>query len=152
MPAKYGIIVIDRPVAIDGNGVGASIEATSGVGVQAIVADVVEIRHLAIHVANGCNCNGIYTNAYVTYGIIVYGGSAITPALIERTKLVANITGPLVNNNPGFAATARISDCVITGNTTWTSTLGTGPIPAFRNNAWAGNATDGATPFSISLK
>jgi hypothetical protein len=41
---------------------------------------------------------------------------------------------------------------VITGNTTGVSTVNGGQIITFRNNAWAGNTTDGVTPFSVSLK
>ena len=65
--------------------------------------------------------------------------------------MISNAIGLVVNNN-GAAATARISDCVITGNTTGVSTVNGGQIITFRNNAWAGNTTDGATPFSVSLK
>jgi hypothetical protein len=63
----------------------------------------------------------------------------------------SNGTG-LVVTNAGFAATARISDCVITGNTTGVQANGGAQIITFRNNTWAGNSTDGPTPFSISLK
>jgi hypothetical protein len=65
--------------------------------------------------------------------------------------MVANSSG-LVVQNSGAAATAWISDCVISGNTTGVATSGGGQIITFRNNALAGNITDGATPFSISLK
>jgi nitrous oxidase accessory protein NosD len=83
-------------------------------------------------------------------GIFVTGDTA-TQVLIERSKMISNSTGLLVESE-GTAATTRISDCVITGNTTGVSTFGGGQIITFRNNTWAGNTTDGATPFSISLE
>jgi hypothetical protein len=88
---------------------------------------------------------------YSTTGINVTGVSAVTQALIERSKMISNATGLQVTNS-GATATARISDCVITDNTTGVSTITGGQIISFRNNTWAGNTTDGATPFSISLK
>jgi hypothetical protein len=89
---------------------------------------------------------------YSTFGIVVYGPGAATQALIERSKIIANTTGLLVHNNGGAATTARLSDSAITLNTTGVSTDGRGQIITFRNNTWAGNGTDGSTPFSISLK
>jgi Right handed beta helix region len=88
---------------------------------------------------------------YSDIGIALYGASAVTQALIERSKMISNSTG-LVVGNGSAAATARISDCAITGNTTGISTTGGGQIVTFRNNTWAANATDGTTPFSVSLK
>src|SRR5262249_49208121 len=91
---------------------------------------------------------------YSGYGIYVAGlnlAPAITTVQIERTRMALNTTGLSVQNGGGNSPTVRISDCVITGNTTGTTTGG-GQIITFRNNAWAGNTTDGATPFSVSLK
>jgi hypothetical protein len=88
---------------------------------------------------------------YSGEGIQLIGVSAVTQALIERSKMISNTYGLFVQNQ-GFAATARISDCVITGNTTGVSTYGGGQIISFRNNTWAGNTADGTTPFSVSLK
>jgi hypothetical protein len=205
---EYGTINIAKPITIDGNGVGASIDVTStATGVSAFtVVGLIEIRNLAIHVAASCSfCNGIEVNSstvsienvsitgtptvgvivgngtytihgltvtgatnsgilvesatatisdstvrYSTIGILVEGLFSVTQALIERSKMISNTTG-LEVDNAGFAATARISDCVITGNTTGLSTAG-GQVITFRNNTWAGNTTDGTTPFSISLK
>jgi hypothetical protein len=90
-----------------------------------------------------------------SYGITLISGTGPAQALIERSKMISNSTGLIVVNG-GYAATARISDCVITGNNTGVSTaggpFGQGQIITFRNNTWAGNGTDGATPFSVSLK
>lgn len=91
---------------------------------------------------------------YSTYAIHVTASGATSQALIERTKMISNSVGLWVEN-AGAAATARISECVITSNTTGTLTTGTtggGQIITFRNNTWAGNGTDGSTPFSASLK
>jgi hypothetical protein len=203
----FGPILIDRPITIDGNGVGASIEvfSTPGYGVLVNTASNVEIRNLAIQVNPFCpNCYGISTNGYVSienvsitgspfYGVYVHGfiaaihgvtvtgagvgiyvgdatatisdsliryssvgiqltgTSAVTQALIERSKIISNTTGLEVVNS-GLATTARISDCVITGNTNGVATSNGGQIITFRNNTWAGNTTDGTTPFSLSLK
>jgi hypothetical protein len=83
-------------------------------------------------------------------GIDVFSSTAVTRVLIQRTRMLANFRGLLVNFTSGFAATAWISDCVISGNTT--GTTGGGQIITLRNNTWLGNSTDGSTPFSISLK
>jgi hypothetical protein len=84
-------------------------------------------------------------------GISVIGAAAVTQVLIERSQMISNTYGLSVQDQ-GFAATARISDCVITGNTIGSSTFGGGQIISFRNNTWAGNTTDGSTPISISQK
>ena len=63
--------------------------------------------------------------------------------------------GGKVQFNNGSGATARISGNVIAGNNIGISTSGgtlPGQIISFRDNAWAGNGGDGATPFSVSLK
>jgi Right handed beta helix region len=88
---------------------------------------------------------------YSNIGVFLQGFTAVTQALIERSKMISNTTGLEVVNS-GFATTARISDSVITGNTTGVLTIGGGQILTFRNNTWAGNTTDGTTLFSVSLK
>jgi hypothetical protein len=93
-----------------------------------------------------------YIVRYSNIGIALYSLSAVTQVLIERSKMISNNTGLFVSNNSGLGATARISDCVITGNNTGTQTAAGGQIITFRNNAWAGNTGDGTTPFSVSLK
>jgi hypothetical protein len=52
----------------------------------------------------------------------------------------------------GGQATARISDCVITGNNTAISAESGGQIISFGTNMLAGNVTDGAITGSIPLK
>ena len=88
-------------------------------------------------------------------GIYVRSLSSSPPAvaLIERTALSFNTTGLVADNLPGGGgATVRISDSVITGNSTGISAVNGGQIITFRTNMLAGNSTDGSTPFSISLK
>jgi hypothetical protein len=205
---EYGPITISKPIIVDGNAVGASIEVTSGNGVVVNgTLGRVEIRSLAIHGAPGCNCSGINVQANNTsvsiedvsvtgvpnYGVFVYLGTAmirgvsvtgtqygiyvqdataiisnsvvrnstnatvvlgdiaVARALIRRIRMLSNTTGLAVNNG-GSTTTAWISDCVISGNTTGTTTIGGGQIITLRNNTWLGNSTDGSTPFSISLK
>ena len=104
---------------------------------------------LLIHDATVTISDSIFQNSAA--GIAVAGVSAAAQALIERTKFRSNTTGLQVIN-AGHAALARISDCVITANATGVETFGGGQIITFRNNTWAGNSTDGSTPFSISLK
>jgi hypothetical protein len=216
---EYGPInIAGNPVTIDGNGVGASIGATSAAGFGVFLSypgGTVVIRNLTIHVPASCNCPGIRINSgspviienvsitgapsygvflqsinngeplataaihgltvtnatlagiYVeastatisdsivqfspNYGIFLVGNvNGATQVLIERSKIISNGVGLLVSN-AGATATARISDCVITGNTTGVTTSG-GQIITFRNNTWAGNTTDGTTPFSVSQK
>jgi nitrous oxidase accessory protein NosD len=215
--ADYGPLEIDKPIILDGNGVGASIEgvcfgsACGGVSVGTFspVVGLVQIRNLSIHIETFiCNpCDGIdnlkgstviienveitgapvygvYVNGgtatihgvtvtgATTYGILVknatatisdsiirysstgiylFGDAAVTQALIERSQMISNTTGLGVQYG-GFATTARISDCVITGNAIGVSTVAGGQIITFRNNTWAGNTTDGSTPFSVSQK
>jgi hypothetical protein len=111
----------------------------------------------------GATNNGIYlqnatatiSDSIVRYsdnGIFLFGASFVTQVLIERSKMISNNIGLYVQGGFTATATARISDCVITGNTTGATTVTGGQIITFRNNAWAGNTTDGVTPFSISLK
>jgi hypothetical protein len=101
------------------------------------------------------NATATISDSIIRYsygGIQLQGVTVVTQALIERTKIISNSAYGLVVDNLGSAATARISDCVITGNNTGVAATGGGQIITFRNNAWAGNSTDGTTPFSISLK
>jgi hypothetical protein len=100
------------------------------------------------------SANVIISDSVVRYsanGVQQNGSTAATQIAIERSQLISNTTGLSVQN-AGFAATARISDCLISGNTTGVSTTGGGQVITLRNNTWAGNGTDGSTPFSISLK
>lgn len=87
--------------------------------------------------------NGIYVQG-------VNGHAAV--ALVERCELSYNGTGLAADNNNGSGSTARVSDTVITGNTTGISATAGGQILSFRTNLLAGNITDGATAFSLSLK
>jgi hypothetical protein len=209
---EYGHISIFRSIIIDGNGVGASIEASSAYGNAVSVTDGnLEIRNLTIHVSPSCVCDGIVirndahvenvtingsprwgvvvgymgykgtatihglrvTNAgggiYVSggtatitdslvrgslFGIFAEGTTGAAQVLIQGSKLISNGTGLLVENN-GSAATARISGNVITGNNIGISTSGgtlPGQIISFRDNAWAGNGTDGVMPSIVQLK
>ena len=51
------------------------------------------------------------------------------------------------------SGTARISNCALTNNTTAIDTSkGGGPVTSFRNNLFAGNATDNAPSLGTSLK
>jgi hypothetical protein len=121
----------------------------------------------------GATQNGVFITASASAGSsasirdsvfrgFFFGGTGIyvqaisgfaTVALIERSELSFNSTGLIADNSvSGGGATVRISDCVITGNTTGISAINGGQIISFRTNMLAGNSIDGATPFSISLK
>jgi Right handed beta helix region len=148
---------------ISTNNSSVSIENVSITGAPS-EAVLVDFGTAAIHglTVTGATSTGIYLQdatatisdsiiRYSNTGIFVYGASFVTQALIERSQMISNAFGLGVQSSGG-AATARISDCVITGNNLGVSTLGGGQIITFRNNAWAGNTTDGTTPFSVSLK
>jgi hypothetical protein len=86
------------------------------------------------------------------YGIQVNANTTGSHVMIERSTMDFNFDGLSVNST-GPASVARISDCLISGNNNGIATSGAGAqIITFRNNTWAGNSTDGATPFSVSLK
>jgi hypothetical protein len=89
------------------------------------------------------SANGIY--------VASFSGHAAA-ALVERCELSYNGTGLVADNTNAAGATVRVSDTVITANTTGISTIAGGQIITFRTNMLAGNSTDGSTPFSISLK
>jgi len=74
------------------------------------------------------------------------GGSG---GLIERSEISGNSSFGLVVAN---AAVLRLADSVITGNGTGILPTAGGQIISYRTNMLAGNTTDGATPFSVSLK
>jgi hypothetical protein len=94
-------------------------------------------------VIRGASNTGIYVVSIAGHG---------ANALVERCDLSYNVTGLVADNTGGPGATVRVSDTVITGNGTGISASSGGQIISFRTNMLAGNTTDGATPFSISLK
>jgi hypothetical protein len=200
----YGTVIVSKAITIDGNAVGAAIEAGNAVGIY-IYAGPVTIRDLTIHlVPNGIGIEtsadthienvliaggpiyGVYTtggrltakNLTVTgvvgtTDVFILGASAsirdsvfrggqgvyvlsnagsAAVALIERSEMSFNSNGLVADNTGGGGATVRISDCVITGNTNGVFTVNGGQIISFRTNMLAGNTTDGAIPFSVSLK
>jgi hypothetical protein len=73
-------------------------------------------------------------------------------ALVERCELSYNVLGLFADNTHGAGGTVRVSDTVITGNTTGISASNGAQIISFRTNMLAGNTTDGTTLFSVSLK
>jgi hypothetical protein len=76
----------------------------------------------------------------------LYVLSAGCSVVIERSEFSFNGTAVQASG------TVRTSDSVITGNTLGILAINGGQIVSFRNNLLAGNTTDGATPFSVSLK
>jgi hypothetical protein len=110
-------------------------------------------------VGSGVNVQGGYASIRDSvfrgcqYGIDVLGsGGSSATVLIERSDLSFNSVVGLRVDGSGGAATARISDSVVTANTLGISAINAGQIITFRTNMLAGNTTDGSTPFSISLK
>ena len=85
-------------------------------------------------------------------GILVRGsnGNGAT-AMIERCEISFNTTGIQSDASSG-PALVRISDSVITGNTTGLSQVRGGTIISFRTNMLAGNGVDGTPSLSTSLK
>jgi hypothetical protein len=72
--------------------------------------------------------------------------------LVERCELSYNNRALVATDGNGGGTTVRVSDTVITGNSTGISATFGAQIISFRTNMLAGNTTDGSTPFSISLK
>jgi hypothetical protein len=83
-------------------------------------------------------------------GVNVSASTRTTLAMIERSELSFNNTGLLVNPS-GASATVRLSDSVVTGNSTGISQP-SGTVISFRTNMIAGNTTDGAPALTTSLK
>ena len=82
------------------------------------------------------------------FGVSVSASTTNTTMLIERSEVSFNSTGLLVNTS-GPSATVRLSDNVITGNTTGISQPG-GTVISFRTNMIAGNSSDGTPPLTTS--
>jgi hypothetical protein len=101
--------------------------------------------------ASGSLRDSVVRGGNIGIGVTGLAGHA-ADALVERCELSYNATGLIANNSGGAGATARVSDTVITGNGTGILAVSGGQIISFRTNMLAGNTTDGATPFSISLK
>ncbi len=78
---------------------------------------------------------------------IVLASSVTSPvSLIDNTQVLNCGTGIFLHSG-----TLRLSNAVITGNTTGINTTG-GTLISFRNNVFAGNGTDGAPALTSSLK
>jgi hypothetical protein len=123
---EYGPVVISKPITIDGNGVGASIEAAVSPGAGVIVAvgtaGPVEIRNLAIH-AN-CGCDGIAAGSYgmasnlaliienvsINSGNVGYGVRVISGTTAIRG---VTVTGSACNGIDIEDGNATISDSVV---------------------------------------
>jgi hypothetical protein len=85
---EYGPVSIGKPITIDGNGVGASIQIASGsAGVTVTAGTPVEIRNLAIRAPGGCvSCEGIYANL-VAGGNITIDNVSISGTLFDGLYL-----------------------------------------------------------------
>jgi hypothetical protein len=111
--------------------------------------------NMGVHVAGGNLVHVDSTVKYAQTGILVES-TAGHPATLwsQHSEHSYNTqSGLIVDNTSGAGAIARLSDSnLITGNFVGTQTISGGQIITLRDNDWAGNTTDGSTPFSISKK
>jgi hypothetical protein len=122
---QYGTVYISKPITIDGNGVGASIQVT-GSGVDGVHvysgSGQVQIRSLAIHMS--CtSCQGIYSqnNTLIVQNVMIDG----TPVLGVQldgggTATIQNVTVTGAGTSGIYVtdAAATISDSVLRNSNT----------------------------------
>jgi Periplasmic copper-binding protein (NosD) len=117
---EYGHVTIGQSIIIDGNGVGASIEASSAFGnAVSFIARNVEIRNLTIHVSPSCVCDGIVTSHDVHVENVTINGSPRWGVVVAN-KVTATIHGLRVTNAGGgiyvSGGTATITDSLVRGS------------------------------------
>jgi hypothetical protein len=81
------------------------------------------------------------------FGVALAAQNTSPVSTIESTQIANQATGLIVQGE-----IVRLSNCVITGNTTGVNSLSGGTIISYRNNTFAGNGTDGPISLSTSLK
>jgi hypothetical protein len=142
------LLIVGAPqVGVDANG------SSNPVHLTAKNVTVTNASTYGIHIAGASASLRDSVIRGNSYGIFVGsspGHAAV--ALVERCELSYNGTGLYATDFNGAGTTVRVSDSVITANTTGIATAFGGQIITFRTNMLAGNPTDGSTPFSISLK
>jgi hypothetical protein len=117
---EYGHVNIYSSIIIDGNGVGASLEAspTTGNAVN-VVAGNLEIRNLTIHVSPSCVCDGIVSNHDLHVENVTINGSPRWGVVVGY-KGTATIHGLRVTNAGGgiyvSGATATVTDSLVRGS------------------------------------
>jgi hypothetical protein len=122
---EYGHVTIGQSIIIDGNGVGASVEATSvyGNAVSVLAGSRLEIRNLTIHVSSSCVCDGIvaFGNNDVHIENVTINGSPRWGVVVAN-KSTATIHGLRVTNAGGgiyvSGGTATITDSLVRGSLT----------------------------------
>jgi hypothetical protein len=129
--------VFDRVRVENGLGHGFSFSGSGTTGsVTATVSD---------SVAAGNGNTGIFANV----------GAGTTTVMIDRSASVNNATGIRVRTSiqfPAGAATARIGDSTVSGNTTGLDPELGGSILSYGTNKVNDNGTDGAPTSTISMK
>jgi hypothetical protein len=114
---EYGTMFISKPITIDGNGVGASIQVTgTGVNGMNLSASPVQIRNLAIHMS--CtSCEGIFSsNNNVTIdNVTIDGTPAIGLKLDGGSATIQNVTvtGATTTGIDLYLLTGSITDSVV---------------------------------------
>jgi hypothetical protein len=162
-PGTAGILVLGADIHVENVTItgaptyGAYVNGTSGaVHMTAKNLTVTDAAFCGMYIiSSSASIRDSVVRGTAGTGIYVVANQAFPPAvaLIERTELSFNTIGLQSDNTTsGPGATTRISDSVITGNTTGISAINGGQIITFRTNMLSGNSTDGSTPFSISLK
>jgi hypothetical protein len=146
-----GVSIDLKHVSILGANTGIALTPVSNnpVGAYSVALTDVTVRanNIGVQIVEG---SATIRDSVVGYtngpGILLTGPVTNPVSVIEHTELVNNTVGLL----EGYG-TARLSNSLIAGNQTGIL-MGPGTVISFRNNAFAGNGTDGSPVLSTSLK
>jgi hypothetical protein len=151
-PVDSASTILLENVKITGCHIGISIQLASG----STAPFNLVMRNVSVNGSGSTGAvitdgNGTISNSHfanTTTGLSLQKSLATTSPTwtIENTELINNGTGAVV----GTGATMRISNSVVSGNTTGLEISGTGI--SFRNNTFSGNGADGAPALSTSTK
>jgi hypothetical protein len=166
-PGGFGTLTINKSITIDGGGgqvASVLVTGTNGIVINAGATDKIILRNLRINgilrsgtgglvginvlSAGEVHIDSVDVFGFATAGIAVAPTANPAGVMIERTRLIQNTVGLIVNGT-GAAATARLSDSSVQQNTTGLSVIGGGSIISFNNNRLNGNGTDGAPTTTI---
>jgi hypothetical protein len=166
-PGGFGAITITKSLTIDGGGgqvASVLVTGSNGIVINAGATDRIILRNLRIDgilrsgtgglvginvlSAGQVHIDNVDVFSFATAGIAVAPTANPVSVMIERTRLIQNTVGLIVNGT-GAAATARLSDSSVQQNITGLSVTGGGSIISFNNNRLNGNGTDGAPTTTI---
>jgi hypothetical protein len=156
----WGVAINDIPanlrnVHIEGGALGvtmAHLTSTPVVHLDRVTATNASQAGLHAHDSTVSVRDCVFHGSSNGYGIWVTNGVSPTNVMVERTEMSSNNIGLMVAPSSALGATVRLSNSVITANTTGVAQQGSGSLISFRNNMIAGNNTDGNPSLSISMK